>query len=168
MPRSIRVALCEGSRCYSAAMTGHDLDTAAHIIQLALTPVFLLSGIATLLNVFATRLERVASQTTEQIAEDAAPEKRQALLLLRRRSFALDAAVLMAAIAGVCTCATVLVLFVGEIYERSVSTMLYAIFGGATILTIGALGAFVYEMLLAARGVRLKVEKQAQGTDRTG
>ena len=28
------------------------LDTVAHIIQVALTPVFLLSGIATLLNIF--------------------------------------------------------------------------------------------------------------------
>ena len=32
--------------------TGSALDTIAHIIQVALTPVFLLSGIATLLNVF--------------------------------------------------------------------------------------------------------------------
>src|SRR5205807_7071170 len=38
------------------------LDTVAHIIQVALTPVFLLSGIATLLNVFSTRLARVADQ----------------------------------------------------------------------------------------------------------
>ncbi|MGH7046423.1 MAG: hypothetical protein ACREE2_08540 [Stellaceae bacterium] len=34
------------------------LELVAHIIQLALTPVFLLSGIATLLNVFSTRLAR--------------------------------------------------------------------------------------------------------------
>ena len=36
------------------------LDSVAHVIQMALTPIFLLSGIATLLNVFATRLARVA------------------------------------------------------------------------------------------------------------
>ena len=36
------------------------LDLVAHVIQVALTPIFLLSGIATLLNVFATRLARVA------------------------------------------------------------------------------------------------------------
>ena len=34
------------------------LDLVAHVIQVALTPIFLLSGIATLLNVFATRLAR--------------------------------------------------------------------------------------------------------------
>jgi len=38
------------------------LLSVVHIIQVALTPVFLLSGIATLLNVFSTRLARVADQ----------------------------------------------------------------------------------------------------------
>jgi uncharacterized protein DUF2721 len=33
-----------------------------HIIRMALTPVFLLSGIATLLNVFSARLARVADR----------------------------------------------------------------------------------------------------------
>jgi hypothetical protein len=42
--------------------TGTALDTIAHIIQVALTPVFLLSGIATLLNVFSTRLSRVGDR----------------------------------------------------------------------------------------------------------
>ncbi|MFD0937703.1 DUF2721 domain-containing protein, partial [Methylobacterium trifolii] len=40
----------------------HSLDVTAHVIQVALTPVFLLSGIATLLNVFGARLARVADQ----------------------------------------------------------------------------------------------------------
>jgi hypothetical protein len=41
------------------------LDMVAHIIQVALTPVFLLSGIATLLNVFSTRLARVADRVDQ-------------------------------------------------------------------------------------------------------
>jgi hypothetical protein len=53
------------------------LDMVAHIIQVALTPVFLLSGIATLLNVFSTRLARVADRV-DQIAkgiEEAGPRQ---------------------------------------------------------------------------------------------
>ena len=38
------------------------LDDVAHLIQVALTPVFLLTGIGTLINVFSTRLARVADQ----------------------------------------------------------------------------------------------------------
>ena len=42
------------------AISNAPLDLVAHVIQVALTPVFLLSGIATLMNVFSTRLARVA------------------------------------------------------------------------------------------------------------
>ena len=140
-------------------MQGYDLNAAARIIQLALTLVFLLSGIATLLNVFASRLERVAKQADELSGPGMDPARES----LKKRSFALDAAVLMAAIAGALTCATVLVLFVGEVYGAHVAFLLFAAFGGATTLTIGALAAFVYEMLLAARGVRKTVDLEAAG-----
>src|SRR4051812_512761 len=51
-------------RCvmFGAEHAGTGVETVAHIIQAALMPVFLLSGIATLLNVFSTRLARVADQ----------------------------------------------------------------------------------------------------------
>jgi hypothetical protein len=39
-------------------MIEYNLETAARVVQLALTPVFLLSGTATLLGVFAVRLAR--------------------------------------------------------------------------------------------------------------
>ena len=56
----------------SVHMDNATFEAAAHIVQLALTPVFLLSGIAALLNVFAARLGRVAagryrSRTTEVV-----------------------------------------------------------------------------------------------------
>ena len=41
---------------------GGSLEEVAHIIQVALTPVFLLSGLAGLLSVFSTRLGRVADK----------------------------------------------------------------------------------------------------------
>ena len=37
-------------------------EDTAHIIQIALTPVFLLAGVANLLAVFATRLARIADR----------------------------------------------------------------------------------------------------------
>ena len=46
----------------SSAISTTAVGPVVHIIQVALTPVFLLTGIATLLNVFATRLARVADQ----------------------------------------------------------------------------------------------------------
>ena len=91
-------------------MLGLDsVDSVAHVIQVALTPVFLLSGIASLLSVLSTRLARVADRVdalAEQL-EAAGPVDSRRLRLrlayLRRRSHVLDAAVIMGTLGGVAT-----------------------------------------------------------------
>jgi Protein of unknown function (DUF2721) len=133
------------------------LDLVAHVIQVALTPVFLLSGIATLMNVFSTRLARVADLITK-VAESAQKDDPAAinerLAHLRRRSLVLDAAVVLAAIGGAATCISVLTLFVGALKEATVASVLFTTFGLAVLCTIGAIGAFTVEMLMAGSGMR--------------
>src|SRR3954452_18945823 len=95
-----------GGAMFGAEHTGTGVDTVAHIIQAALTPVFLLSGIATLLNVFSTRLARVADQVDSVSRSLAMADAAESLLLARRlsklhlRSVALDTAVILAAVGG--------------------------------------------------------------------
>jgi hypothetical protein len=144
------------------------LDTVAHIIQLALTPVFLLSGIAALLNVFATRLSRVADRVDQIVKEmeGAEPERIVVLTLalarLRRRSVALDAAVVLAAVGAAATCASVLTLFVGAVSNKVVAAVLFVTFAAAVICTIGAIMAYTAEMLIAGVGVRAEVAARGQ------
>ena len=42
-----------------------DITSIAHVIQLAVAPVFLLSGIAALLNVLNTRLSRIVDRARQ-------------------------------------------------------------------------------------------------------
>ena len=142
-------------------MTEYNLEAAAHVVQLALTPVFLLSGTATLLGVFAARLARVADRVDTLSKEVKEPIRDELLALLRRRSRVLDVAVVLSALAGGLTCATVLVLFLGEVRGTAAARLLFLAFGGAIVLTMGSLTAFVTEMLLAARGVRRTVDREA-------
>lgn len=53
----------------------------------------------------------------------------------------------------------VLALFLGEVRGAGAADLLFFLFGGAIALTMGALVAFVVEMLLAARGVRRMVDQ---------
>jgi hypothetical protein len=145
-------------------MDSYNLDSAARVVQQALTPVFLLSGIAALLNVFASRLARVADQADALGREPKAASRDQRLRVLKMRSRALDWAVVLAALAGALTCAAVLVLFLGEVGGSSGATLLFLAFGAAICLTMGSLFGFVIEMLLAARGVRQMVDRTA-GSD---
>ena len=133
-------------------MTDPAIEAAAHIVQLALTPVFLLSGVAALVNVFSTRLGRVSDQA-DKLDQDT-PGHHLKLELLRWRSRALDWAVVLAALAGASTCGAALALFLGAVRGSAGASLLFYLFGGAIVLTVAALTAFVLEMLLAARGVR--------------
>lgn len=140
-------------------MTPPNVNIAAHVVQLALTPIFLLSGIASLLNVFTTRLGRIADQV-DKLSDQPAKRPRQ-LARLRLRSRSLDCAVLLAAIAGALTCCAALTLFVGALRTGAAGATLFALFGGALGCAIAALGAFSFEMVLAGRAVRERVDDGA-------
>jgi len=139
------------------------LDTIAHIIQVALTPVFLLSGIATLLNVFATRLARVGDkvEAVAKALDDADDAEKRALYLLlknlHRRSVALDVAVVLGAVGGAATCGAVLAMFVGALSEQTMASVLFGLFGLAVVCALSAIVAFTVEMLLAGTGIREEV-----------
>ncbi|ACB82785.1 conserved hypothetical protein [Methylorubrum populi BJ001] len=143
-----------------------DPDSIAHIIQVALAPAFLLSALATLLNVFSTRLGRVAdkvdalSATLPGADGEARATLDRRLAYLRRRSLLLDLAVVLASLGGVMTGAAVLTLFVGALRDASAASVLFACFGFALVCTILAILAFLAEILLAGRGVRLEVERK--------
>lgn len=143
------------------------LDAVVHIIQVALTPVFLLSGIGALLNVFSTRLGRV-SDRVDQLAlavereEGDVDQIERQLNYLRRRSLVLDAAVVLGSLAGASTCAATLVLFLDTLSEGNSAMPLFALFGLAVIFTFGALVAFLIEMLMTSSGLRAKVRRSKQ------
>jgi hypothetical protein len=140
---------------------GDAVDSIAHIVQVALTPVFLLSGIGTLLNVFNTRLSRVSDHrayvTTLLRGETDADQQtwlRAHLLRLRRRTLVLDASVVLGAIGGASTCGAAFVLFVGSMRDTAIATWLYALFGLALGCTACALIAFLADSVLAWHGLR--------------
>ena len=64
---------------YSLMLGLDTVESVAHVIQVALTPVFLLSGIASLLGVLSTRLARVADRVdalAEQLEADGPVDRR--------------------------------------------------------------------------------------------
>jgi uncharacterized membrane protein YdbT with pleckstrin-like domain len=141
-------------------------DDIAHVIQVALAPAFLLSALATLLNVFSTRLGRVADKVDAAAARligadpETADRLSRQLSFLRRRSFVLDVAVILASGAGVMTGIAVLTLFVGAMRDAATASVLFGCFGLALVCTVAAIAAFLAEILMAGRGIRHEVDRQ--------
>lgn len=134
-----------------------------HVIQVSLTPVFLLSGIAALLNVFAARLARVADKVDQLVDapdQTAAGSTHRRLDMLRRRSVILDAAVVIATIGAISTGVSCLTLFIGALRDSETATVLVLSFGFGVICTIISLLGFLIEAILAGTGIRRQVANQ--------
>ena len=145
-------------------MPAPTLDAAAHVVQLALTPIFLLAGIATMLSVFTARLGRIADRAYRLSHEPKC--RRDELVRLRLRSRILDTAVLFAASSGALTCLAALTLFLGALQQVEWGAVLFTAFGGALIFAIAALAAFSVETVLSGRTVRDKVDDATDALDR--
>jgi hypothetical protein len=145
-------------------------DSIVHIIQIALTPVFLLSGIAALLGVFCTRLGRVADRVHLVTAALETGGDRHALTMqlfyLRKRMRILEIAVSMGATAGAMTCAATLTLFIGTLREAGSGAVLYTLFGLAVICIFCALVAFLTEVLVTTIGLREKAKRAVALADK--
>jgi hypothetical protein len=139
------------------------LDSAAHLIQVALTPVFLLSGIAALLNVFASRLARVADQLDKlggliEGGCDATRAQANAdVARLHRRSLVLDAAVVLGTLGAAATCLSIMTLFLLAISNKSIADVLLLLFGLAVLCTLGSVIAFGLEMVMSNNAMRKRM-----------
>ncbi|WP_449411599.1 DUF2721 domain-containing protein [Methylobacterium komagatae] len=159
---------------FGGAFSGNSPDDIAHIIQVSLAPAFLLSALATLLNTFSTRLARISDKVNAAdkellgASEDEARTISIRLAYLHRRSILLDAAVVLACLGAGLVLTSILTLYVGALRDGAAASVLFALFGLALLFTIAAIGAFLAEILLTGRGVRVEVERQRETASKRG
>lgn len=138
------------------------LSTITHNIQLAVAPVFLLSGIGAILNVLAARLGRAVDRarkvegeidTYDPVLRAAAIDE---LNVLDRRIGAAHRAIGMCTMSALFVCVLVAVIFISDFVTRGAATMVAVLFIGAmATLTVGLL-LFLHEVRIATRSVRVK------------
>jgi hypothetical protein len=142
-------------------LRGFTLDSAVHLIQVALTPVFLLSGIAALMNVFAGRLARVADRLESLTGADdvdlPTAQVNDEVARLHRRSVVLDIAVVLSTIGAAATCLAIMTLFLSALSNSTVAGILVFLFGSAVLCTLASIVAFGIEMLLSSKALRSRM-----------
>lgn len=148
---------------FTMPLSNQSVDDVAHIIQIALTPVFMLSGIGTLMNLFNTRLARVSDHletiaTSLSEAVDPAQEARlrRHSARLHQRTVVLDASIVLGGVGGAATCGAALVLFLGSLRNAGAGSWLALLFGIALVCTMGALACFIADSVLAWHGLRME------------
>jgi hypothetical protein len=124
----------------------------AHVIQLSVAPVFLLTSVGAILNVMSNRLSRVVDRARVlELKLDGAEaalraELEQRLKNLSRRAKTLSHAIALCVVTAVLVCAVIITLFAGEFLG-------YSMVIPAALLFIAALLAFLLSLVWLLREV---------------
>ena len=138
-----------------------DIPIVSHAIQLAIAPVFLLTGIAGLLGVMANRLARVIDrarlieQTWKEMDEAARISALEELDNLERRRHLVSWSINFCTSAALIVCLVIVALFLEEFFSRDFRWLAGLLFVSAMIALIGGLFSFLREVHLATRVVRI-------------
>lgn len=145
----------------------------ARLIQSAVAPVFLLSGVAATLGVLTNRLARVVDRA--RLIEDrienrpgAALSLHRDLEVLARRSRYINAAIMMSALSALLVALVVISLFATAFFDAQLAASIAILFSGAMLCLIGAFGAFLLEVRIATAHLRFGGARPEAPREREG
>jgi CBS domain containing-hemolysin-like protein len=145
-------------------MNGTPIEV-AHLIQVALTPIFLISAIGVTLNVLTSRLARIVDRARamedELCRADYRPGGRDlhaALIVLERRARYINAAITLITISALFIALVVVMLFVNAFLRWDLSAFIACMFILSMLSLAAALLAFLIEVRIATTSLRIGIE----------
>ncbi len=133
----------------------------AHVIQLAIAPVFLISGVATLLSVLTNRLGRIVDRARVLEAkldfrdEAQSAKASEELIRLSTRARLVNFAISFCTISALLACITIATLFTGTFLPVNLSKLITVLFIAAMFSLFLALVSFLREVITATRTLRI-------------
>lgn len=145
------------------------LTDIAHTIQLALAPVFLLTGIGTILNLLASRLARIVDRARFIEAaftpahDPLHHDQVRQLRLLDQRMRIVNTAIFLCTTSAVLICIVVAGLFVASLLGLGFARTMAALFVLAMLVLISGLVLFLWEIRVAVRAIQIRDELLERG-----
>lgn len=137
----------------------------AHLIQVALTPIFLISAIGVTLNVLTNRLSRIVDRARSMENELCRPDYQAggrdlhaALGVLARRARYMYAAITLITLSALFIALVVVMLFVNAFAHWDLSAFIAIMFILSMLSLAAALTAFLIEVRIATTTLRIGIE----------
>ena len=143
------------------------VTTVAHVIQLAVAPVFLLSAIAAMLSVMTNRLARIVDRARvleeQALRSDGVPGPGIASELgaLSRRATLISRSITLCTATALFVCAVIAVLFLGVSLNFNTSTVVVLLFITAMVAFFVGLLMFLQEIFVASATMRIGLQQVA-------
>ena len=132
-----------------------DVTTIAHVIQLSIAPVFLLTAVGAMLGVLSNRLSRAVdrARSLEGRAKTAPGDEqsllRRQLTVLNRRIRMIYRAMVLCAVCALLICSVIVTAFASTLAGAVLAVPIAVLFIAAMLAFIGALLLFLREVHLA-------------------
>ena len=146
-------------------MEGLSTNSLLPVIQLAITPVILISGMGALMLTITGRMGRIvdrtrilAGQVRVATGEDRRPLDDQ-LEIMWRRARLIRRAVTFLGLSMLVACLLVVTIFGGALLGRDFGVVLLALFAASILLLIAALAAFLQDIYVSLHALRLEVDR---------
>jgi CBS domain containing-hemolysin-like protein len=144
-------------------MTTQPVDI-AHVIQVALTPIFLISAIGVTLNVLTSRLARIVDRARGMedrlLHPDHVHDGRDLhaqLKIMARRSRWINAAIILITLSALFIALVVVMLFVNAFLRFELSALIAGMFIMSMLTLAAALLAFLIEVRIATTTLRIGI-----------
>ncbi len=139
----------------------YDITNVAHVIQLAVAPVFLLTGVAAILSVLVSRLGRVVDRfrtldaTLSRVEGRALNAARAEMAALGRRARLIHWAIGLCTTCALLICVVIATLFVGSVSGVDLPGTIATLFITAMLLLVAGLLCFLREIALATGNIHV-------------
>ncbi len=132
-----------------------------HVIQLAVAPVFLLSGVGVILTVLTNRLARIIDRA--RLLEDRLHERpheqhaemEREMKLLSHRARMINVALTLSTSCALLVCLVIALLFVGSASRIDFDVAISVMFVTAMLALVGSLTIFLREIFLGTAQLRI-------------
>jgi len=139
-----------------------NLGDISHTIQLAIAPVFLLTGVGTFLGVLTNRLARIIDRS--RVLEDRLysctgidqAKPRSELLSLYKRTYLINRAITLSTVCALLVCITIASLFIGSAMQLGLSQFIAVLFIFAMLALIGGFIYLLREIFVATGAMALR------------
>jgi hypothetical protein len=135
-----------------------DITTIAQVIQMAVAPVFLLTGVGAILNVITSRLARIVdrSRTLNNSNDQNRSAQKDEMAMLARRARWVHWAVSLCTMSALFICIVIAALFVGSETGMDPSRAVSLLFISAMLTLISGLLCFLREIFLATGNLGMR------------
>jgi CBS domain containing-hemolysin-like protein len=143
----------------------------AHLIQVALTPIFLISAIGVTLNVLTSRLARIVDRARSMESDLCRPDYEAggrdlhaALGVLARRARYINSAITLITLSALLIALVVVMLFVNAFAHWELSSFIAIMFILSMLAFAAALTSFLIEVRIATTTLQIGIEAASRNS----